>query len=89
MRRTTTCCARPRSSASTSAASASTDGAAADETIEHEGETLEASGEELEVEQEEDPELETGEELMAEDFDSDVDPMLDPDDRGGRGGGRH
>ncbi|MGO9975763.1 MAG: DNA-directed RNA polymerase subunit beta [Solirubrobacteraceae bacterium] len=55
----------------------STDGAAADEAIEHEGDTLEASGEELE--EEEDPDLETGEDLAAEDFESDVDPMLDPD----------
>ena len=51
-----------------------TDGAAADEATEHEGETVEASGEELE---EEDPDLEPGEELEAEDFASDLDPMID------------
>jgi DNA-directed RNA polymerase subunit beta len=53
-----------------------TDGAAADESIEHEGETVEASGEELE---EEDPDLEPGEDLMAEDFETDIDPMLEVD----------
>jgi DNA-directed RNA polymerase subunit beta len=53
-----------------------TDGAAADESTEHEGETVEASADEAEVE---DPDLEPGEELEAEDFSSDVDPMLDAD----------
>jgi DNA-directed RNA polymerase subunit beta len=53
-----------------------TDGAAADEATEHEGETVEATGEELE---EEDPDLDPGEELMAEDFDTEVDPMLEVD----------
>jgi DNA-directed RNA polymerase subunit beta len=53
-----------------------TDGQAADEDTEHEGETVEASAEETEVE---DPDLEPGEELEAEDFSSDGDPMLDPD----------
>jgi DNA-directed RNA polymerase subunit beta len=53
-----------------------TDGSAADEATEHEGETVEASGEELD---EEDPDLEPGEELMAEDFDTEEDPMLDVD----------
>ena len=53
-----------------------TDGAAADESTEHEGETVEAVAEEVEVE---DPDLEPGEELEAEDLASDVDPMLDPD----------
>jgi DNA-directed RNA polymerase subunit beta len=51
-----------------------TDGAAADEAIEHEGETVEASEEEVETE---DPDLEAGEELSQEDFETDVDPMLD------------
>src|SRR5207302_10310633 len=51
-----------------------TDGAAADEAVEHEGETVEASGEEAD---EEDPDLEPGEELAEEDFESTVDPMLD------------
>jgi DNA-directed RNA polymerase subunit beta len=54
-----------------------TDGAAADEATEHEGETVEASGEELE--EEEDPDLEPGEELMADDFEAEEDPMLDVD----------
>ncbi len=54
----------------------STDGAAADESIEHEGETVEASAEEVE---EEDSDLESGEDLEAEDFASDTDPMLDGD----------
>ena len=54
----------------------STDGAAADETIEHEGETGEASAEEVE---EEDPDLESGEDVEAEDFAAVVDPMLDAD----------
>ena len=53
----------------------STDGAA-DEATEHEGETLEASAEEIEVE---DPDLESGEDLEAEDFASVADPMLDVD----------
>src|SRR5437773_11754883 len=53
-----------------------TDGAAADESTEHEGETVEASADEAEVE---DPDLGAGEELEAEDFSSDVDPMLDPE----------
>ncbi len=53
-----------------------TDGAAADEATEHEGETVEASEEEAEVE---DPDLEPGEELEAEDFASDGDPMIDED----------
>ncbi len=52
-----------------------TDGAA-DEGTEHEGETLEASAEEVE---DEDPDLEAGEDLEAEDFATDVDPMLDAD----------
>ncbi|MGO9794376.1 MAG: DNA-directed RNA polymerase subunit beta [Solirubrobacteraceae bacterium] len=64
-----------------------TDGAAADETIEHEGETLEASSEELVEEEEEDPELESGEDLLAEDFGTDVDPMLDPDIEAGEAEG--
>jgi DNA-directed RNA polymerase subunit beta len=51
-----------------------TDGAAADETTEHEGETVEASEEEVAVE---DPDLEPGEDLAAEDFASDGDPMID------------
>jgi DNA-directed RNA polymerase subunit beta len=54
----------------------STDGTAADEAMEHEGETVEASGEEADVE---DPDLEPGEELETEDFESDVDPMIDED----------
>jgi DNA-directed RNA polymerase subunit beta len=53
-----------------------TDGAAADETVEHEGETVEASEEEVEVE---DPDLEPGEELAAEDLSSAEDPMIDED----------
>jgi DNA-directed RNA polymerase subunit beta len=52
-----------------------TDGAA-DESMEHEGETVEASEEEVEVE---DPDLEPGEDLVEEDFDSTEDPMLDED----------
>jgi DNA-directed RNA polymerase subunit beta len=51
-----------------------TDGAAADEATEHEGETVEASGEELE---DEDPDLESGEDLEADDFATDLDPMID------------
>jgi DNA-directed RNA polymerase subunit beta len=53
-----------------------TDGAAADETIEHEGETGEASAEEVE---EEESDLESGEDVEAEDFAAVVDPMLDAD----------
>jgi DNA-directed RNA polymerase subunit beta len=53
-----------------------TDGAAADEAIEHEGETVEASAEEVAAE---DPDLEPGEELAEEDFETDVDPMLEAD----------
>ena len=52
------------------------DDGAADEAIEHEGETVEASAEEIEVE---DPDLESGEDLEAEDFASVADPMLDAD----------
>jgi DNA-directed RNA polymerase subunit beta len=51
-----------------------TDGAAADETIEHEGETGEASADEV---ADEDPDLESGEDVEADDFNSDADPMLD------------
>jgi len=51
-----------------------TDGAAADEAIEHEGDTVEASAEEVVTE---DPDLEPGEELAEEDFETDVDPMLE------------
>ncbi|HZU61633.1 MAG TPA: DNA-directed RNA polymerase subunit beta, partial [Solirubrobacteraceae bacterium] len=51
-----------------------TDGGAADEAMEHEGETVEASEEEVEVE---DPDLEPGEDLAAEDFASEEDPMID------------
>ncbi len=51
-----------------------TDGAAADESTEHEGETVEASEEETETE---DPDLEPGEEVEAEDFATDADPMLE------------
>ncbi len=61
-----------------------TDGVAADEAIEHEGDTVEASSDELE---EEDPDLESGEDLLAEDFESDVDPMLDPDVEAGEAEG--
>jgi DNA-directed RNA polymerase subunit beta len=61
-----------------------TDGAAADESTEHEGETVEATGEEAEVE---DPDLEPGEELEAEDFATDIDPMLDPDIESGEAEG--
>jgi DNA-directed RNA polymerase subunit beta len=50
--------------------------AAADEATEHEGETVEASAEEVETE---DPDLEPGEDLLADDFDAEVDPMLDAD----------
>jgi DNA-directed RNA polymerase subunit beta len=53
-----------------------TDGAAADEATEHEGETVEASEEEV---VEEDPDLEPGEEIAAEDFVSEADPMLEAD----------
>ncbi len=45
------------------------DGAAADEATEHEGETVEASAEEVE---EEDRDLESGEDLEAEDFAADA-----------------
>jgi len=53
-----------------------TDGAAADESAEHEGETVEASVAETETE---DPSLESGEELEAEDLSSTEDPMLEAD----------
>ena len=53
-----------------------TDAGAADETVEHEGETVEASAEETETE---DPDLESGEELEAEDFSTVADPMLEAD----------
>ncbi len=53
-----------------------TDGAAADEATEHEGETVEASAEEVLTE---DPDLEPGEDLAEEDFETDVDPMLEAD----------
>ncbi len=53
-----------------------TDGAAADEATEHEGETVEASADEVE---EEDPDMESGEDLEAEDFAVERDPMLDGD----------
>ncbi len=53
----------------------STDGAA-DEAIEHEGDTVEASADEVE---EEDPDLESGEDIEADDFATDVDPMLNGD----------
>jgi DNA-directed RNA polymerase subunit beta len=53
-----------------------TDGAAADEATEHEGETVEASAVEVE---EEDPNMESGEDLEAEDFAAVKDPMLDAD----------
>jgi DNA-directed RNA polymerase subunit beta len=56
-----------------------TDGQAADEATEHEGETVEASAGEVIDEEEEDDELESGEELEAEDFAVVADPMLDPD----------
>ena len=49
---------------------------AADEAVEHEGETVEASAAELETE---DPDLESGEDVEAEDFATSVDPMLDAD----------
>jgi DNA-directed RNA polymerase subunit beta len=51
-----------------------TDGQAADEATEHVGETVEASADEADVE---DPDLEPGEELEAEDFATDADPMID------------
>ena len=50
------------------------DGAAADEGTEHEGETVEASAAETETE---DPDLESGEELAAEDASEGSDPMLE------------
>ncbi len=53
-----------------------TDGAAADEAIEHEGETGEASADEV---ADEDPDLESGEDIEAEDFATVEDPMLDAD----------
>jgi DNA-directed RNA polymerase subunit beta len=53
-----------------------TDGAAADETAEHEGETVEASADEVEEGAED---LEPGEDLEAEDFAVEADPMLDGD----------
>ena len=49
---------------------------AADEAMEHEGETVEASSEEVAVE---DPDLESGEDLEAEDFAQVADPMIDAD----------
>jgi DNA-directed RNA polymerase subunit beta len=52
------------------------DAAAADESTEHVGETVEASAEETEAE---DPDLESGEELSAEDFAVGDDPMLAAD----------
>jgi DNA-directed RNA polymerase subunit beta len=52
-----------------------TDGGA-DEQTEHEGETVEASEEEVEVE---DPDLEPGEDLAAEDLSADSDAMLAED----------
>ena len=51
-----------------------TDGSAADEQTEHVGETVEASAEEAEAE---DPDLEPGEELEAEDLVATSDPMID------------
>src|SRR5450432_3491800 len=51
-----------------------TDGAAADEATEHEGETVEASEAETETE---DPDLESGEELEAEDLSTNSDPMVE------------
>jgi DNA-directed RNA polymerase subunit beta len=65
-----------------------TDGAAADEATEHEGDTVEATGEELaEEETEEEQDLEPGEDLMAEDFENEVDPMLEVDIEGGEAEG--
>jgi DNA-directed RNA polymerase subunit beta len=61
-----------------------TDGAGADEATEHEGETVEASEEETE---DEDPDLEPGEELAAEDLETDDDPMLEADVEGGEAEG--
>ncbi len=61
-----------------------TDGAAADESTEHEGETVEANAEEVEVE---DPDLEPGEDLEAEDFSGGEDPMLESDIEGGEAEG--
>jgi DNA-directed RNA polymerase subunit beta len=60
------------------------DGSAADEATEHEGETVEANAEEIE---EEDPDLEPGEDLMAEDFETEIDPMLDMDIEAGEAEG--
>jgi DNA-directed RNA polymerase subunit beta len=51
-----------------------TDGVASDEATEHEGETVEASAEETATE---DPTLEPGEQLAEQDFETDVDPMLE------------
>ena len=51
-----------------------TDGQAADETEEHEGETVEASAEEAVTE---DPDLEAGEEIEAEDMATTDDPMIE------------
>jgi DNA-directed RNA polymerase subunit beta len=52
------------------------DGGAADEATEHKGETLEASEEETESE---DPDLESGQDLEAEDLATTADPMLEAD----------
>ncbi len=60
------------------------DGAAADEATEHEGETVEASEEETETE---DPDLEPGDELVAEDFEAVADPMLEAEIEGGEAEG--
>jgi DNA-directed RNA polymerase subunit beta len=49
---------------------------AADERMEHQGETGEASADEV---ADEDPDLESGEDIEAEDFATDGDPMLDAD----------
>ncbi|MBV9819324.1 MAG: DNA-directed RNA polymerase subunit beta [Solirubrobacterales bacterium] len=64
----------------------STDGnaGAADEAEEHEGETVEASAVEAETE---DPALESGEELEAEDLGTDDDPMLEAGIPGGEAEG--
>jgi DNA-directed RNA polymerase subunit beta len=62
-----------------------TDGAAADESTDHEGETVEASAEETETE---DPDLESGEELVDADFAATGDdPMLAADVPGGEAEG--
>ncbi|MCW2752559.1 MAG: DNA-directed polymerase, beta subunit [Aeromicrobium sp.] len=52
------------------------DGGAADESTEHQGETVEASEAETESE---DPDLESGEDLVAEDLSTTEDPMLAAD----------